>query len=361
MNQKNNLKRLHIAGTGMITPVGGNTVMTIAAINAGANQYQISSFFNKHDKPMTVTTVPDGALPPLHDDLKKIKLTGREKRMIRMAMPALQEVLSHYPLDQPLPLFLAGPEIIYNNIKATTAKLLTHIKIQTNANIDLQSSRYFAAGRAGLIDAIDMAFRYFSATNSGYVVVGGVDSYVDAATLGNWDAEDRILAEGMADAFAPGEGASFLLLRNPEMHSDETQNGAVLFEPGIASEKGHRYSEQSYLGQGLADAFKIAIANGCEEKISTIFSTMNGENFFAKEFGVATIRNSSALHEKCKHEHPIDCFGDMGAATAAVLIALAQHRLLKSKTPTQNLVYCSSDMAGRGALCVSTDTQLLLD
>lgn len=354
MNQQNNLKRLHIAGTGMITPVGGNTVMTIAAVNAGINQYQASSFFNKHDKPMTVTTVPEGALPPVHEDLKNSQLTGREKRLIRLAMPALQEVFSHYPSDQPLPLFLAGPELIHSSVKTTTAKILTYIKIQTNANIDLPSSRYFATGRAGLIDAIDMAFRYFSATNAAYVVVGGVDSYLDAATLGNLDAEDRILAEDMADAFAPGEGASFLLLRNPAIHNDETQNEAVLFEPGIATEKGHRYSEQPYLGQGLADAFKVAIANGSGEKISTIFSTMNGENFFAKEFGVASIRNHSALHEKCKHEHPIDCFGDMGAATAAVLIALAQHRLLKSKTPTQNLVYCSSDMAGRGALCVST-------
>jgi len=353
MNQKNNLKKLYIAGTGMITPVGGNTVMTLAAVNAGINEYHASSVCNKQGKPMTVTKVPDGALPPLHDDLKKIQLTGREKRLIRLAAPALEEVLSQYPLDQPLPLFLAGPETIHNNIKATTAKLLTYIKIQTNANIDLPSSRYFAAGRAGLIGAIDLAFRYFSATNATYVVVGGVDSYLDAAILGNLDTEDRILAEDMADSFAPGEGASFLLLRNPAIPGDEVQGGAVLFEPGIAAEQGHRYSNEPYLGQGLADAFNLAIANGSGEKISTIFSTMNGENFFAKEFGVATIRNQSAFHEKCKHEHPIDCFGDMGAATAAVLIALAQHRLLKSKIMTQNLVYCSSDISSRAAVCIS--------
>jgi len=353
MNQKNNLKKLHIAGTGMITPLGGNSVMTIAAVNAGINTYQASSFYNKQRNPMTVTMVPEGALPPLHDDLKTFQLTGREKRLIRLAMPALLEALSHYPSDQPLPLFLAGPEPLYNNVKATTAKILTHIKIQTNANIDLPSSRYFAAGRAGLIDAIEMAFRYFSATNAAYVVVGGVDSYLDAATMGNLDAEDRVLAEDMADAFAPGEGASFLLLRNPAIQGEKKPYDAVIFEPGLASEKGHRYSNEPYLGQGLSDAFKVAIANGCGEKISTIYSTMNGENYFAKEFGVATIRNHSALHEKCKHEHPIDCFGDMGAATAAVLIALAQHRLLKSKSTAQNLVYCSADMSGRGALCLA--------
>ncbi|PUA28297.1 MAG: hypothetical protein B0W54_17660 [Cellvibrio sp. 79] len=355
MNHPNNHKKLYIAATGMITPVGGNTAMTIAAVNAGISQYQMSSFFNKHDKPMIVTRVPEDAIPPLHEDLKNIQLTGREKRMVRLAMPALQEALSHYQSAQPLPLFLAGPEPVYHNVKATSAKILTYIKVQASANIDIPSSRYFAAGRTGLIDAIEMAFRYFSATNAAYVMVGGVDSYLDAATLGNLDAENRILSENVGNAFAPGEGASFLLLRNPAINSDETQNETVLFEPGIATEKGHRYSEAPYLGNGLADAFRVAIANGSGEKISTIFSTMNGENFFAKEFGVASIRNQSALHEKCKHEHPIDCFGDMGAATAAVLIALARHRLLKLKGITQSLVYCSSDRSGRGALCISVD------
>lgn len=355
MNQNNNAKKLCVAGTGMITPLGGNTAMTIAAINAGISAYQSSSFFNKQDRPMSVTSVPDGALPPLHENLKQLPLSSREKRLIRLATPALQEVLRFYPSEDPLPLFLAGPEPIYSNVKATTAKLITQIKIQAGANLDLLNSRYFAAGRAGLIDAIDLAFRYFSATNAAYVLVGGVDSYLDTATLGSLDAEDRVLAENVPDAFAPGEGASFLLLRNPSFNSDAAQQEAVLFEPGIATEQGHRYSDAPYLGEGLANAFKMAIENGSGEKISAIFSTMNGENFFAKEFGVATIRNQPALHEKCKHEHPVDCFGDMGAATAAVLIALAQHRLLKSKNTMQNLVYCSSDMAGRGAICIAVN------
>jgi 3-oxoacyl-[acyl-carrier-protein] synthase-1 len=353
MNQKNNVKKLYIAGTGMITPVGGNTAMTVAAVNACINKYSASSFINKKDKPMTVASVPEDALPTLHDDLKKIQLTGREKRLIRLAAPALAEVFAHYPLAQPLPLFLAGPESIHSEVKATTAKILTHFKIQVQANIDLANSRYFAAGRSGAIQAIALAFKYFAATNAPYVLVGGVDSYLDAATLGHLDAEDRVLAENVCDAFAPGEGASFILLRNIEMEGDATKEETVVFEPGMAVEKGHRYSEEPYLGQGLADAFKLAIENGSGEKISSIFSAMNGEHFFAKELGVASIRNQSSLNENYIHEHPVDCFGDMGAATAVVLITLAQHKLLKAKKITQSLVYCSSDMSARTAVCVS--------
>lgn len=345
--------KVYIAGTGMITPVGGNSAMTIAAVNAGISAYSASSFYNRHDKPMTTTSVPDDALPPLNEKLKDVQLTSREKRLIRLAAPALEEVFSAYPLEQPLPLFLAGPESLFKGVNAITAQLLKNIQIQTDANIDLSNSRFFATGRAGAIEAIALAFRYFATTNAPYVLIGGVDSFLDVATLSYLDAEDRVLAESMPDAFVPGEGASFLLLLNDPVHGESSKNLVALFPPGLGAEKGHRYSDAPYLGQGLADAFSSAIANGDDKKISTIFSSMNGENFFAKEFGVATIRNASAFTENYKHEHPIDCFGDLGAATGVVLIALAQHKILKCKKATKNLVYCSSDLSSRAVVCLS--------
>jgi 3-oxoacyl-[acyl-carrier-protein] synthase I len=360
MNQashsSNDKPKVYIAATGMITPVGANTATTIAAVNAGINQYKASSFVNKKDKPMTTASVPEDALPPLHEDLNNIQLTGREKRLVRLAMPALEEVFSYYPLEQPLPLFLAGPESIYPGVKTIAAQLLKYVQIQSGAKIDLPNSRYFAMGRTGVFEAIALAFRYFAATNAPYVLVGGVDSYLDVATLSYLDAEDRVLAENMNNAFAPGEGASFILLRNSQIIDSNSQHNVAIFQPGLAIEKGHRYSNELYFGQGLDAAFKVAIANGSNEKIATIYSSMNGESFFAKEFGVASIRNRVALNENYTHEHPIDCFGDMGAAIPAVLIALAQHKLLKNKKHLQNLVYCSSDLASRTAVCIATNT-----
>lgn len=352
MNQINNSNKLYIAGAGMITPVGANTAMTVAAVNAGINQYQGSKFYNRRYQPMTTAVVPHDALPPINEKLIAIGLSGREKRLIQMATPALAEVMSTYSLEEPIPLFLAGPEILASGAKPITAKILGYIATQTGANLDLRSSRYFATGRVGVIEAIELAFRYFSATDAKYILVGGVDSYLDMVTLGYLDQQDRILAEDVNDGFAPGEGAGFLLLRSYKYPPQETFKIA-LFPPGLSVEKGHRYSNQPYLGEGLAGAFTAAITNGTGEKISTIFSSVNGENFFAKEYGVATIRNKAALSESYTHEHPIDCFGDLGAATAPVLIAIAQHNMMRTKQLNQNLIYCSSDLTARAAVCLA--------
>ncbi|MCP4486770.1 MAG: hypothetical protein GY820_05540, partial [Gammaproteobacteria bacterium] len=50
--------------------------------------------------------------------------------------------------------------------------------------------------------------------------------------------------------------------------------------------------------------------------------------------GVATVRNSRYLKEGYQIEHPFDCLGDLGAATAAVLVGLAARDLLFGATGT---------------------------
>lgn len=53
-----------------------------------------------------------------------------------------------------------------------------------------------------------------------------------------------------------------------------------------------------------------------------------------------------------RFEHPADCYGDLGSATSAILIALAAEHLFKSADAKSHLVYSSSDTAKRGALVV---------
>lgn len=353
MSQPAALYQLGIAGVGMMTSLGCNTAMTLAAVNAGISRYQVSSFYNRHSKPITVAKVPDEALPPLKmtPDLKL--LSGREKRLLQISIPAITEAMAHYPFKHPLPLFLAGPEKLCSGAKKiVAATFFNHLVVQGNVNIDLQRSRYFATGRAGVIEAIASAFQFIVDTKMPYVLVGGVDSYLDAATLGYLDVDDRVLAENSSDAFAPGEGAAFILVSTDAL-STQSQHAVVISPPGIGSEPGHLYSDEPYLGQGLADAFSSAIQNGNGAKVSTIYSSMNGENYFAKELGVAVLRSKLAFQEDFLHEHPADCLGDIGAATGAVLIALAHQSLVKDKRLTQKLVYCSSDFSNRAAICLA--------
>jgi len=345
------LDKLYIAATGMITPVGFNTQMTVAAVNAGISAYAESDYYNKKDKPMTAAFVPDDALPELKDELQTMGFKADEKRMIRLSHIALSEIAPSLPKDTPIPLFLAGPENIPARPSPITTKLIQSIQIQSDLQIDIESSRYIAAGRAGVIKAIDLAFKYLSVTDATCVLVGGVDSYNNTGLISHLDVEDRILALNIADGFALGEAAGFLLLAKMPHQSFLP---VTVSQPGLSQEEGHRYSDSPYRGDGLTQAVGQVLHYSSLPKIEQIYSSMNGENFFVKELGVLSIRHAKNLHEDYQVNHPADCYGDIGAATGAVLIGLSAIKLANKSKGVNHMVCCSSDMAERGVVCVSS-------
>ncbi len=349
-------QKLYIAGMGMITPVGGDVELTAAAIRAGISQLSISNYYNKKARPFTMATIPESVLPERSYKLNRVKDISRQTDiMLKASTIALGQAMTRYPGEKTIPLFFSGPEA-YQNVPYTVSPDFTEYLIkQTDAKIDRANSRFFSLGRAGVIDAIDLATRYFEQIDESYVLVGGADSFQDEAVLAYLDADDRVLSEGVMDGFAPGEASAFLLLTKDISKALIHNNGVIsLSEPGIALEKGHRYNEaENYLGEGLSQAFKLALNAYNGKPIKKIYSSMNGEHFGAKEYGVASIRSQKAFTEDCYLHHPADCMGDAGGAVGAVLIALAADDLLKEGEEKTSLVYCSSDQAYRAAICVN--------
>lgn len=155
------------------------------------------------------------------------------------------------------------------------------------------------------------------------MLIAGSDSYHDTQRLDPLEKSKRLLSVNPGNGFVPGEGASFLLLRR----------------------------DPSFLGQGLDQAFKNALQNN-SLSIDQIYSSMNGERYWSKEYGIAQLRNSQHFTSDCKTQHPADCYGDLGSATATTLMALSALNLFKQQTVSQHLVYCSSDTKMRGAVRV---------
>lgn len=348
-SSSNGKPKVYIAATGMITPLGKNSVNTTACVRAGVSAYGDSYQYNKKFYPMRMALIPDNALPPLVKELENISgLTVRQQRMLRIATPALHEALSTVTLNEAPPLFLAVPESFPGYDTKIKANFLDQLIVQSGAKIDRASSRLIATGRAGGIEVIDWAFKYFNATGKDVVLVGGVDTHMDLLLLGNLDSENRILAENITDGFTPGEGAGFLLLVSERVIEALPHEAVgILYEPGLADEPGHRYSQEPYRGDGLALAFQLAIKNGDGNMIEAFYTSLNGENFGAKEFGVASIRSKSAQSEKISTHHPADCFGDLGAAFGPVMIGIASASKHK-----MSLCYCSSEQRSRSAVLV---------
>jgi 3-oxoacyl-[acyl-carrier-protein] synthase-1 len=81
---------------------------------------------------------------------------------------------------------------------------------------------------------------------------------------------------------------------------------------------------------------------------------MNGENHWAKEWGVAFIRNQSSFVENHGNHHPSDCFGDIGAASGTVMLSIAAIGMQRGYLNSPALVSCSSDFGERAAVIVSS-------
>ena len=341
---------LYIAGTGMITPLGPSVATTVAAVNAGISAYQESRYRTAKGSSINMAEVP----PDLFDNFEAEIDEGESyneqyDHIVKMAIVALEETCRNQLIEQPVPLILAMPEL---NVSSAIKHTLLSRNLAANCALWINSSlvKVCHSGRAAGIEAIEFVFKYLH-DKYDRVIVGGSDSHSDYARLFPLDEKGRLLTIGSADSFAPGEAACFLLLtRHPELAQVRDGHVIALHPPGIAEEQGHLFSNEPYRGDGLDQAFKIALRNQPEESINSIYSSMNGENHWAKEYGVAYLRNKKMFAEPLRLEHPADCYGDLGAATATTLITLAAEHLHKSKDAYKHLVYSSSDTGMRGAI-----------
>ncbi|GAG71637.1 unnamed protein product, partial [marine sediment metagenome] len=84
-----------------------------------------------------------------------------------------------------------------------SGSFLNQMATQTGNGFDVDESLIFAAGRAGGMLALQTALGKLSTSEHDFVLVGGVDSYLDLYLLAGLDAEDRVLANGIMDGFAP--------------------------------------------------------------------------------------------------------------------------------------------------------------
>ena len=91
--------------------------------------------------------------------------------------------------------------------------------------------------------------------------------------------------------------------------------------------------------------------------MGSVYSSLNGESFWAKEWGVASLRFHSRFEKALRVEHPVECFGDPGAALGPLMVGLAAIGLTRGYRKGPCLVYCSSDREERAAVLVRAGTR----
>lgn len=339
-----------IAATGMLTPIGAGTAQTMTSLAAGITRFRLSQVVNRKTAPMQLATVPESALATLASD----QLPGRParaRRLLRLALPALHEVLAPAAAvvavtrprsapPAPIPLFLAGPAGFFD--ADFVARLVAHAPLPL-----APASTCSTGGRAATLQALANAFEALD-QGAETVILGAVDSHLDLALLDDLDSEGRVLADGVLDGFCPGEAAVFLRLTLPG-RADTPPRASLLHRPGFGSEPGHRGTGTPNTGAGLTAAIAGA-ANGTAP-ITACFASLNGERDGAREWGIARIRHGGLFGADSTLHHPAEYLGDTGAACGAVLIAAAATHL--QQDPGTALVWCAADGPERAAVLLS--------
>lgn len=347
--------RIVVVGVGMMTPVGLSAAETTASVRAGTMRFTETSFMDRRFDPFTLAEVPEQGLPELQDSLDGPGLTSRERRMLRLASMPLAECLELLPPGDPAPpLHVALPES-ETAVPLDGAKFLAALELQVGRRFQPTRSAADYQGRAGGLRAIDAA-SIAVAAGARFAIAGGVDTFRDPYVLGTLDLEGRVKSSASPDGFIPGEAASFLLLTTEHVaESLGIPPLAVLSRVAIGKEPGHLYSDEPYRGQGLASTLQALLQDGADSRpIHDVYSSMNGESHWAKEWGVAYLRNRTAFSEEHGMHHPADCYGEIGAAAGPAMVGMAAIGIRYGYRPPPSLVYASSDRGDRAAITVTS-------
>ncbi len=332
-----------IGGSGMITAVGVGTEQVLAAIGAGISLYKDSAIYDNKGIPFKLATVPDACLPKLDPATKLASPKGRYKRMLRLALAGITTLLPSLPKNSAVPLFLALPGRHGGMTFPALEPFLKDFHAQ-GARFDLAASKVFPSGRAAGAEAMQAAVQALQSGQAQHIIVGGVDTALDLALLNQWHSERRLLTSMTMQGFVPGEGAGFLLLSQAE----NTSGAIVVSGVGTGSEPGHTYSDEICRAEGLMQAINTATA-ASPEPAQTVCCGLTGENVAIKEWGI-TATKTKGFASDFVLMHPAENYGDLGAASIPVLIAISAAGMTKQKIKGPVVVWASSDLALRGAI-----------
>jgi 3-oxoacyl-[acyl-carrier-protein] synthase I len=335
-----------ILGVGMMTAVGVGAPQTAASVRAGVARLSESRFLNEGLDPFVLGFVPEECLPLIDERLGALAdLPARDARMLRLASAALREAVAGAAELEDVPLLLALPEPMDGGPAIDAETFLACLSTQAGVAFPRTGSKTFPNGRAAGFLALAEALRLLEVQAARRVIVGGVDTYLDADVLQRLEVARRVPGDDVADGFVPGEGAGFLLLGEGD--------GVGVVAAAVGTEAGHRDSAEPYRGDGLAKTFQsLFAADGVKAPVQCVLAGLNGEFFGAKEWGVAQVRCAGRFVDDIQVVHPIECFGDPGAAVGPLLLGLGAIGVQKGYLRAPCLVWASSDGEERGAALV---------
>lgn len=334
-------------------PVGPNAEQSVAAIKAGISRISEHAYYTctpddpewDEELPLFVSDVP--IIDPFLDG---------EERLIQLALPALTELMEkasfkrEYLADTGFMLSLPQADEAINN-SGISEKVLPELFKRSGLST-FKLWKQSQQGQTGAFSLLRSAADKLINQDIKYCVVGGVDSYLLESRLDHLDQSWRIRTDRNVDGFIPGEGAVMLLLETEQ--SAKQRNMPILARLGNIGEGVEPESidsKKNSTGKGLTDAVMSAVGTNGSQPYHDVYCSLNGESYYAFEWGLTMTRLSNIFSNMKNLYHPAEYCGDTGAVTGALLIMNAIHNLNSDEnTIPQSLLWTSSDNGNRMAL-----------
>jgi 3-oxoacyl-[acyl-carrier-protein] synthase-1 len=340
-----------VSALGMVSPVGANVTQTFTSVRA--------NILRKRERPDIYLCSPEDPDTDLPEPLVASAISHLDCRWRSQRSPTewLAFLAAHAFADlwdkaklaarEEIGLFLALPASRPDWGRDSHERLATwfHNLVAQDRFVHEQLAW---AGSCGVLALCADACQLLREGRIRHAIVGGVDSYLFPHWLLPLDRAYRIHSTRNLDGFCPSEAAAWLLLefaatagqRSLRPWAELRTIASATSTPGPA---GHD------AGVALSDVLRRVIPAQAGTP-PLVVCDLNGERTRAEEWGYALARLGKGLPGPLAVEHPAAVLGDVGAATGAVLLAMAAcHLHTKHNERSAAVVWTASDEGERYA------------
>lgn len=340
---------LPVIGVGARTSLGADLASSAAAARAGISNFADHPFMiDGTGRPMVVA----------RDSGMAVETAGEDRLALLAAAAAVDSFDGLVPDGNgsrlALRLLLALPEPTRPSFPWNPSRLAEAVEDALADRVSLVGVHNTALGHAGGIAAVQRATALLGDGFEGACLVLGADSWIDALTLEWLDETQRLHSSARPFGFVPGEAAVGLLAGPPGIVARATAK-AVLAGGNLSAEP-NLLPEDPRLGLALTAAARNAFRPFEEHRVlaEAVFTDLNGMPERADEVGYTLVRVREQLATGCRMITPAEWFGDVGAATVPLMVALAIVAAEKGYGHEHTILLLLQSMgAERGALLVS--------
>lgn len=329
-----------VKAAGLCCAVGYQLAAASCAMRAGIAHFQESDFVDKADNALVVASLP----------LESASGTARLARMAQLALADCAQMSGYLDTENTALMLLAA-----ERGRPHTEPERYHACFQAVQELFSQpfhaSSLIIPQGRAGIGEALLRANQLLQDGIVSRVLLLGVDSYLNAASINYYLQNKRLLTRESAMGFIPGEAAAAILLEL----AHEQSSGLHISGVGIGREEARPDNDTPNRAIGLTQAMREACskANIAPSEIDFRLSDQNGEQFFSKEAANASTRFMAEEEES--RLLPIltiaDTVGEVGAAAGCVMLAHLSLLMARKDGPGfTGLAHLANDDGRRCAL-----------